>query len=154
MDKTCTECGEEKPLSGFHKRADSRDGLQSSCKTCRSSYKKTEKAKTTQRKWRKTPQSKKVNRKSHLKMKYSMTPENYKALFEQQGGVCAICGLPETIKLSTGKVKLLAIDHNHLTGKVRGLLCDKCNKGIGGLCVDIKGIKLLISAIMYLLKGQ
>jgi hypothetical protein len=46
-------------------------------------------------------------------------------------GVCDICGNPETTLGPTGKVKLLAIDHDHLTGKVRGLLCARCNQGIG-----------------------
>ena len=61
-----------------------------------------------------------INRKKHLKKKYSLTLEQYDQMFEQQNGVCAICGLPELNRR-------LAVDHNHKTGKIRGLLCIQCN---------------------------
>lgn len=53
--------------------------------------------------------------------RYGLTPEQYKALYEAQGGVCYIC------QRATGKRKKLAVDHDHKTGYVRGLLCSPCN---------------------------
>jgi hypothetical protein len=54
----------------------------------------------------------------------------YQRMFVEQKGVCAICGNPET-ETRNGQVKWLAVDHDHETGAVRGLLCAACNKGIG-----------------------
>jgi hypothetical protein len=53
--------------------------------------------------------------------KYGMSGEQYAALYEFQGGRCAIC------KRARGKSKRLAVDHNHANGEVRGLLCGPCN---------------------------
>lgn len=66
---------------------------------------------------------------------YELTPEWYDAAVEAQGGVCVICGQPETV-MRFGKLKLLAVDHNH-AGKPRGLLCQGCNQGIGHLGKDL-----------------
>lgn len=52
---------------------------------------------------------------------YGLTIEQYEALYEAQGGVCYIC------QRATGKVRRLAVDHDHKTGYVRGLLCKPCN---------------------------
>lgn len=66
------------------------------------------------------------NRKSHLKRNYNLTLEDYNQLLKQHGGVCAICNqLPERRKL--------AIDHDHKTGRIRGLLCFHCNDMLGRL---------------------
>lgn len=64
-------------------------------------------------------------RNSRLKENYGITLDDYNTMFEAQGGVCKICG---------GKDKngqALAVDHDHQTGKIRGLLCGNCNRGIG-----------------------
>lgn len=62
-----------------------------------------------------------------LKHRYGITVEDFNKMLEAQNNVCAICKNKETIK---GKSNL-SIDHCHDTRKVRGLLCDSCNKGIG-----------------------
>jgi len=59
--------------------------------------------------------------------KYAMTPADFDAMLAAQGGGCAICGSP----LPGGHYKSLLVDHSHSTGKVRGLLCDSCNMGLG-----------------------
>lgn len=64
-----------------------------------------------------------------LRRHYKITGADYDAMHAAQGGVCAICGQPS----KTGK---LAIDHCHSTGRVRGLLCISCNRGIGYLGDD------------------
>lgn len=77
-------------------------------------------------------------------------PENhYKTMYSNQNGLCAICGKPETYKngYNKGKLKRFAIDHDHDTGEVRGLLCQRCNQGLGSFKDNIETLK---SAINYL----
>ena len=64
-----------------------------------------------------------MNRKSNLK-KYGISLEDYDRMFEKQNGNCKTCGLPEINQR-------LAVDHCHETGKVRGLLCSRCNLVLG-----------------------
>ncbi len=78
--------------------------------------------------------------------KYGLTTKYYYRMLKQQGGVCAICGNNETIK-QNGKVINLAVDHCHKTGKVRGLLCGRCNLTLGILKEDIS---LLYNYVEYL----
>lgn len=72
--------------------------------------------------------------------KYGITREEYFALKEAQHGCCAICGREP-------KTRRLAVDHDHATGKVRGLLCAACNMGLGAYRDDIA---MLRRAIAYL----
>jgi len=76
----------------------------------------------------------------HLKRDYGLTKEGYLEMFKSQNGVCAICCNPE-------KKKRLAVDHCHNTGKIRGLLCARCNTSIGRFNDDVE---LLQKAIDYL----
>ncbi len=62
--------------------------------------------------------------------RHDMKPENYEQMFNDQGGVCAICRLKET-SINKGTKQKLSIDHDHITNKIRGLLCGSCNRGIG-----------------------
>jgi hypothetical protein len=72
-----------------------------------------------------------------LKSNFGITYDEYSTMLQNQNGVCAICFQPETTKSRTkGKIRLLAVDHNHVTGKVRGLLCSGCNQAIGLLKDD------------------
>jgi hypothetical protein len=61
---------------------------------------------------------------------YGITSEQYEALYEEQGGVCYIC------QRATGKIRRLAVDHDHVTGYVRGLLCKPCNSILAHLRDD------------------
>lgn len=66
------------------------------------------------------------------KWKYGITPDEYDRLFAEQDGRCAICREPETTKDRTGRVRArLSIDHDHETGRIRGLLCHHCNAALG-----------------------
>lgn len=67
---------------------------------------------------------------NRLKKVYGLEYEDYLRLQEKQKGLCAICG-KEGFELVKGQRILLVIDHCHTTGKVRGLLCHNCNRGIG-----------------------
>ena len=82
-------------------------------------------------------------REYNLKNKYNLTPEQYNQILANQDNKCAICNEPFKNKRN------IHVDHNHLTGKVRGLLCSNCNTGIG-LFKEDKSI--LKSAIGYLAK--
>lgn len=78
-----------------------------------------------------------------------MTVERYDQMLKKQNGVCAICKKADSGGFSFGKK--LAIDHDHDTKYVRGLLCQKCNRGLG-LFND--NIQRLQSAIKYLIKSK
>jgi hypothetical protein len=95
------------------------------------------------RRWRKTAKgkllSRKIARKLNLK-KYGLTADDYSEMLKAQNGKCAICKKPD-------KTRNLAIDHCHLTGKIRGLLCAKHNMGLGYFD---DSISILKEAIEYL----
>lgn len=79
---------------------------------------------------------------SKIKRKYGVTKEDFQRMLAEQNGVCAICR--ETSD------KSLHIDHNHTTGKVRGLLCNGCNLAIG---IMKDSPARLISAAQYLVRS-
>jgi len=85
-----------------------------------------------------------------LKWKFGVTAEWFHGTMEEQKGVCAICHKAETSRFK-GTLKDLAVDHCHATGKVRGLLCSKCNTMLG---LSGDSISTLESAITYLKKHQ
>lgn len=74
------------------------------------------------------------HRRSRMKKEYNLSQDGYDLLFNQQDGLCAICKLPPDGSSRTGKI--LHIDHDHNTGKVRGLLCFPCNAGLGSMRDD------------------
>lgn len=77
-----------------------------------------------------------VLKRAYLKKHYGITLERYNEMYDAQRGLCAICNKPEQFRHSkTGEIMLLAVDHDHETRKIRGLLCMKCNRGLG-LFVD------------------
>jgi len=70
-----------------------------------------------QRKWRTSPKFRRKRFFQHIKRKYGLTPEDYNNLIKKQKSRCALCG----------KIRKLILDHDHKTGRVRGMLCRKCN---------------------------
>lgn len=112
--KKCSICKESKPTEQFQRKANSKDGFQPRCTTC----------KQTKERANRDPI---YSRRANLKRFYNMTLEDYEVMFKNQGGVCAICGEVET----SPRVSNLTVDHCHDTNKVRGLLCNNCNRGIG-----------------------
>lgn len=100
----------------FAKCSAKKNGLQSYCRLCATAARK------------RFPFKRNVNVefKARIKYLYGMTVEAFEALWETQGGKCAVCG----VALSMDKFGY-AIDHNHNTGDIRGLLCSNCNTGIG-----------------------
>lgn len=91
---------------------------------------------------------KEVQWKAYLKRCYGITPEQYYDLRNKQDGRCALCTNPFDPLQPNGKPsKGTHIDHDHRTGKIRGMLCGKCNRGIGMFNEDVG---LLRKAIEYL----
>jgi hypothetical protein len=122
--KTCKNCLVEKPLDEFYTHKRTKDGKGSWCKQCLM-------VKTSEK--RKDPIQKELwkeyGRRSRLKRAYGITAEEYDAMVIAQSGVCAIC--KDGTAGGRGPDSRLAVDHNHTTGEVRGLLCSMCNQGIG-----------------------
>jgi hypothetical protein len=84
---------------------------------------------------------------SDLKRKHGITLEDYERMLQEQGGVCKICKSTE----SNNKIrKRFAVDHDHVTGVKRGLLCDRCNRAIGLFRDDVD---LVRAAGEYLTSG-
>lgn len=83
----------------------------------------------------------------HLSKKYGLTTEDFDALWFAFRGKCGICGIDMKLPTNTRgqAMDVVAIDHNHTTGRVRGLLCNVCNKGLGMFRDDIDNLKRAIS---------
>lgn len=85
-----------------------------------------------------------------LKVRYNITLNQYTEMLQKQNGKCAICGSEESaLHNYTKHIQRLAVDHCHLTGKVRGILCQDCNRGIAKFREDITRLE---NAIKYLSK--
>lgn len=137
-EQKCSRCKQFKPLSEFVKNRAQKNGLNQYCKKCTAEYR-----------CMGSDYHKKDTVRA-LKKRYDITINEYNAIYEKQKGVCAICGLPESATSPTGQtIRLLSVDHCHKTGKIRGLLCAKCNHGLGAFRDDIK---FLGNAIKYLLE--
>lgn len=89
---------------------------------------------------------KRRNREQRLRRVYGLTLDDYDRMRAAHDDLCAICRRVET-RIKNGRVKMIAVDHDHVTGEVRGLLCHQCNTGIGCFKDDPS---LLEAAIAYL----
>lgn len=125
--KKCTRCGFPKELTEFYYR-------NSWCKACFADYQR-------ERIERDPGHFRTVQRRSRFKRKYGITEEEYAAMARLQGNVCAICRGPQVAGRD------FAVDHDHTTGSVRGLLCSNCNLGIGNFRDDPELIALAIAYV-------
>jgi hypothetical protein len=80
----------------------------------------------------------------NLRVKFNLTVEEYNQILKNQNNACPICGLPTSF-LSRN----LSVDHDHKTGKIRGLLCENCNVGLGHFKDNPNSLRM---AIVYLEK--
>lgn len=112
--KVCSKCKEKKPSHKFHIN-NNRDGLAATCNECVRIY---------------YLQNRKQYAENKLWRRYGITKIQYESMLKLQNGVCAICGKMET-KKQYGKVQILSVDHDHITGRIRGLLCFGCNTKLG-----------------------
>ncbi len=136
--KLCSHCKEYKPRNQFYSSNKYSDGKYFRCKKC---DKKLREEYRNRRKEERKP----IQRNQNLKAKYNIDTEEYNKILIRQNNSCAICGID--IKDLTGFIKHLAVDHNHITGEVRGLLCNHCNRGLGFFKDDYS---LLLKASKYL----
>jgi len=137
MTRICPKCKRELPLTSeyFCRSKREKYGFVYSCKKCiyadKKRYYKTEQGKAARKrrrqKYRSTAEGREKHREEMLRYRHGITLEEYNRLFEQQNGLCAIC---EGVNVDG---RGLAVDHNHQTGKVRGLLCFDCNLLLGRL---------------------
>ena len=122
--------------------------MNKNCDWCRESYEATHHSRRycsdacRQSAWRSRNMTPETYRRADLKKNYGITPEDYDEMLEAQSGVCAIC------EQNCGSGRRLAVDHNHATGAVRGLLCTKCNTSLGNANDDPQ---ILIAMAMYLI---
>jgi len=149
--KRCKKCGELKPLEEFYRATGMRDGRRNDCIPCNLAASKArnaanpfpnrerarrwieenpERYREKQRRYVESGRKAEWSRNSYLKRTFGMTQTDYEAMLESQGGGCALCHRPPSRKIS------LHIDHDHKTGRIRGLLCGSCNNGIGLLQED------------------
>lgn len=134
--KLCNKCGTSHPATKQYFGVS--DGyLTSPCNPCRNEARR-QRHKANPQKY------KRAGREQQVKRDYGLTPEEYDAMLVAVDGKCTICR-------KAPKVKALAVDHCHTTGKVRGILCDKCNMGIGYFDDNLD---LLQKAIEYLKENQ
>lgn len=126
--KICTKCKKQKSLSAFHKARKGKHGVRGDCKECQQKYNhkymNNRRTKEQSKKWYAIHPEK--IRQYNLRSKYNLTIEQYDTMFETQKGCCFICG-----RHQSEFQHRLSIDHNHKTGKIRGLLCDNCNGKLG-----------------------
>lgn len=130
--KTCRECKKEQPLDNYHKMTKAPDGLQYRCKDCVKESEKNRKDyhKQKMKRLRANPEYRinEANNKRDYRLQYfyGITEGEYLNILEEQEHKCKICDTHQR-----ELPRRLAVDHNHETGKVRGLLCDSCNRALG-----------------------
>ena len=122
--RKCKECETEKNLADFYLDKRTSDSLSKICISCKNNKEKESNLKR-QRLYRKGKG--KDRRKEWLKYFYDLTSEQYFELLKNQNHCCKICGTHE----KDAYKQTLFVDHDHDTGKVRGLLCNSCNTALG-----------------------
>lgn len=133
--RECNTCKVTKTMDCFYRDKSQRGGYRGQCKDC---YKEAhlteetlEKRRLRQIKWRafsgENARTLSSSRKQQILYKYGIWPEKYDEILASQGGCCAICCRRPTQEKWMG----LYVDHCHVTGKIRGLLCRECNHGLG-----------------------
>ncbi len=132
--KQCQKCLQDKPLTEF-KLVSPRKVPMRFCLSC---Y-------TENRKLSRSGEKPFDERNAHLERVYGITSEEYRDILNRQGGRCAIC-LGDDPK-SPARVKHWYVDHCHSSGKVRGLLCNACNRALGNFGDSIENLE---RAILYL----
>ena len=143
LKKKCSKCSLIKSRSEFYNSKNTKDGLHNQCKECVREYQSRSDFKEVQRKYRNSKKGKQSFRKAALKFKYNIEPRDLEDLHKKHDNKCAIC----RVSVRDIRHSSLCVDHDHNTGRIRGLLCEKCNFGIGYFQDDIE---LLQAAIEYL----
>lgn len=127
--KQCTRCLEYKPLGLFGSREKGKK--RSHCRNCVN--------KSNLDRYHRNHKTRDAHRRASYKYQmksYGLTPEPYQKLYDRQDGCCAICKVKPDERLN--------IDHDHVTGQVRALLCRNCNTALGHAKENIERLKAMI----------
>ena len=135
--KNCTHCSTEKTLDQFTNHPRGKFGKDTKCKSCRSALGRERYRKDPQRILKRQTELRRISGYDRRK-KYGISKVDYEKLIENQNGLCAICKT---------KPIFLCVDHDHATNIIRGLLCGRCNKGLGHFGDDVIRLQ---KAIEYL----
>lgn len=147
--KKCSKCKIQKPLTEYWNHPRGAKGLTPSCKSCHKNAaavwraKNPDKmaAKLERKKLSSRAEPREVKRDRQLKHKYGISLDTWKRMLERQSGNCGICA-----RHYQNITNVLQVDHSHLTGKVRGLLCTKCNTKLAA----IESKEFMYKALKYL----
>lgn len=143
--RTCTVCKIEKPVAQFCQTKKGAGYRHSQCRECTleraKRYRKTDRYKELRE--RNRGKESREMRARHLVHRYGITEAEYQEILKSQGGVCCLCGANHP----GGRKKTFAVDHDHQTKRVRGLLCWKCNVGLGKLGDTVESLE---RAVEYL----
>lgn len=145
--KKCTKCKLEKDFSEFNKMKHGKFGLRSTCKVCQNEDFKQYYVKNKafvdakNQEWERTPKGKLAKRFYYVKRMYGLTKDEWLTLLDNQNHCCAICSE------HSDDLGFFHTDHDHITGKVRGLLCKNCNTVLGHAKDNVE---ILRKAIDYL----
>lgn len=128
--KTCTVCNENKPYSEYYKSSREKDGYGYRCKLCDNAARKKSRNRDKPVSENKT---KLGYKRRWLFYKYGLDSGDYENMLVAQNYKCAICGTsnPRGEGVESDKELSFSVDHNHKTKKVRGLLCNLCNRALG-----------------------
>jgi len=137
--KTCNKCNVNKPDNEYSMQ---RGRLRTTCKECRRIESKEWYSQNIEKKRELSRAYRHIKKDQDLRKQYGISLEQYNQMLEEQKGACKICSVPSE-QLS----RALCVDHCHATGKIRGLLCDTCNRSLG-LLKD--NVSVLRAAVKYL----
>lgn len=165
--RECFDCGRDLPFSEFYRSNDSRDGCSSYCRQClnarhkmwktenadhrraynreRSRRRDREELNAAARARRTTEAGKRATLHGRLRQDHGISLAEYEDMVARQHGLCAICMLPPGGESFADR--RLHVDHDHASGRIRGLLCRYCNMGVGLLRDDPE---IIAAAIAYL----
>lgn len=136
--RQCTVCEVRRPLTDFGKRIGYKDGRRRQCRFCRTKY---EQRRRSGEGFVYKPVSPELAHARHLKLKYGLTRDQYLDMLSAQGGTCGICRKwpPHS------RCRNLFVDHCHRTGRVRGLLCNRCNLALAKFGDDLPGFLAVVA---------
>lgn len=159
--KKCSKCFIDKDTTEFHRHSGTKDGLQPDCKECKKGYRKKwyeanrgavlaknkewlAKNPGHSREWYRN--NKQIARNWQLNRDFGISLDQYNKMLQDQSSKCKICNVSQD-----ETPKNFAVDHCHLTNKIRGLLCQNCNLGIGYFRDNHE---ILNKALKYLKESQ
>lgn len=120
--KTCRTCKISKPIGDFSRKENSKTGISTACDECH--------RERDRKRYERQPERRKdIAKWGYLKWNFGITKDQWHTMLQTQNCRCAIC-CAEFVTVGRSKNNP-CVDHDHATGRLRGLLCRRCNQGIG-----------------------